>query len=67
MSLYPFPKVKWFYGYGDKLVENARRLGIPNATHNNTRGHITRVLETELIRLVSGRKKRSAHNAGSFY
>ena len=30
-----------FPGYA--LVERARRLGIPNATHNNTRGHITRV------------------------
>jgi len=26
-----------FSGY--RLVENAKRLGIPNATHNNTRGH----------------------------
>lgn len=37
-----------FPGYG--LMELARRLGIPNATHNNTRGHITRVLEEDLIR-----------------
>jgi acetylornithine/succinyldiaminopimelate/putrescine aminotransferase len=44
-----------FPGY--KLVENARRLGIPNATHNNTRGHITRILETELIRVANGLKK----------
>ena len=28
-----------FPGY--RLLEIARRLGIPNATHNNTRGHIT--------------------------
>jgi acetylornithine/succinyldiaminopimelate/putrescine aminotransferase len=41
-----------FPGYA--LLENARRLGIPNATHNNTRGHITRVLEQELIRLANG-------------
>jgi len=44
-----------FPGY--KLLENARRLGIPNATHNNTRGHITRLLETELIRVANGLKK----------
>jgi 4-aminobutyrate aminotransferase-like enzyme len=36
-----------FPGY--HLVERARRLGIPNATHNNTRGFITRQLEEELV------------------
>ncbi len=41
-----------FPGY--RLVENARQLGIPNATHNNTRGHITRLLEQELIRVANG-------------
>ncbi len=41
-----------FPGYG--LVEQARRLGIPNATHNNTRGHITRLLEEELVRTAGG-------------
>ncbi len=44
-----------FPGY--KLVDNARKLGIPNATHNNTRGHITRLLETELIRVANGLEK----------
>jgi len=44
-----------FPGY--KLIENARKLGIPNATHNNTRGHITRLLETELIRIANGLEK----------
>jgi len=44
-----------FPGY--RLVENARKLGIPNATHNNTRGHITRFLETELIRIANGLEK----------
>jgi hypothetical protein len=29
-------------------------MGIPNATHNNTRGYITRLLERELIRTVNG-------------
>ena len=37
-----------FPGY--QMIELARRLGIPNATHNNTRGHITRLLEEELAR-----------------
>jgi 4-aminobutyrate aminotransferase-like enzyme len=41
-----------FPGYG--LLDQARRLGIPNATHNNTRGGITRRLETELIRTANG-------------
>jgi acetylornithine/succinyldiaminopimelate/putrescine aminotransferase len=37
-----------FPGYA--LLETARALGIPNATHNNTRGHLTRLLEEELVR-----------------
>jgi 4-aminobutyrate aminotransferase-like enzyme len=41
-----------FPGYA--LLERARALGIPNATHNNTRGHITRRLEEELIRTANG-------------
>jgi acetylornithine/succinyldiaminopimelate/putrescine aminotransferase len=41
-----------FPGY--HLLERARRLGIPNATHNNTRGFITRRLEEELIASVNG-------------
>ncbi len=41
-----------FPGY--ELLEQARRLGIPNATHNNTRGHITRQLEEELVAAVNG-------------
>jgi 4-aminobutyrate aminotransferase-like enzyme len=41
-----------FPGY--RLLENARRLGIPNATHNNTRGHVTRLLEEELIGAANG-------------
>lgn len=44
-----------FPGY--RLVENAKKLGIPNATHNNTRGHATRVMEQELIRVINGIKK----------
>lgn len=41
-----------FPGY--RLIEHARMLGIPNATHNNTRGHITRLAETELVRAAAG-------------
>ena len=41
-----------FPGYG--LLAVAGRLGIPNPTHNNTRGHITRLLEGELVRAASG-------------
>ena len=44
-----------FPGYA--LLDRARSLGIPNATHNNTRGHITRVLEEELIRIANGVEK----------
>ena len=40
-----------FPGYG--LLERARRLGIPNATHNNTRGNITRLLEERLVCAVN--------------
>lgn len=39
---------------GFALLDRARRLGLPNATHNNTRGHITRTLEMELVRLAAG-------------
>ncbi len=48
-----------FPGY--TLIDHARKLGIPNATHNNTRGHITRVLEQELIRVAHGLKKSDRH------
>ena len=41
-----------FPGY--KLLDNARRLGIDNPTHNNTRGHITRLVEQELVRAANG-------------
>jgi len=41
-----------FPGYG--LLDKVRALGIPNATHNNTRGFITRLLEQELIRTANG-------------
>lgn len=41
-----------FPGY--RLIENAKKLGIANITHNNTRGHITRLLEEELVRVANG-------------
>lgn len=47
-----------FPGY--TLVDRARTLGIPNATHNNTRGNITRRLEEELIRTANGLERDDA-------
>lgn len=41
-----------FPGY--ELLRNAMEIGITNITHNNTRGHITRLLERELVRLANG-------------
>ena len=41
-----------FPGYA--LLEVARSLGVANATHNNTRGNITRRLEEELVRTAAG-------------
>jgi acetylornithine/succinyldiaminopimelate/putrescine aminotransferase len=49
-----------FPGY--HLLERARRLGIANATHNNTRGFITRRLEQELI---AGANGLTATNGGA--
>lgn len=41
-----------FPGYG--LIDRARALGIPNATHNNTRGHVTRTAERALVAAANG-------------
>ena len=41
-----------FPGY--RLLSRARRLGIPNATHNNTRGTLTRRLEEALVCAANG-------------
>ena len=49
---YHAPLGHGFPGYA--LLERARQLGIPNATHNNTRGQITRLLEEELVCAVNG-------------
>ncbi len=49
---YHVPLGHCFPGYA--LVERAKQLGVPNGTHNNTRGHITRLLEEELVRVAAG-------------
>jgi acetylornithine/succinyldiaminopimelate/putrescine aminotransferase len=49
---YHAPLGHGFAGY--KLIQHAHQLGIPNATHNNTRGYIVRLLEGELIRTANG-------------
>lgn len=41
-----------FPGY--TLIDRARQLGIPNATHNNTRGTATRMLEENLLCAAHG-------------
>jgi 4-aminobutyrate aminotransferase-like enzyme len=41
-----------FPGY--RLLECGRRLGLPNATHNNIRGHVTRLLEERLVLCAAG-------------
>jgi acetylornithine/succinyldiaminopimelate/putrescine aminotransferase len=41
-----------FPGY--KLIDRARALGIPNATHNNTRGYVTRLCEEKLVASANG-------------
>lgn len=47
-----------FPGY--KLITNARQLGILNATHNNTRGYITRLAELRLTAVANNVKENSA-------
>ena len=49
---YQIPLGHDFPGY--RLIEKAKLLGIPNATHNNTRGFITRTLERHLIAAANG-------------
>lgn len=49
---YHIPLGHFFPGYG--LIEEAKKIGIPNATHNNTRGYITRLLEQRLIAAANG-------------
>jgi len=40
-----------FDGYN--LIEKARKLGIVNPTHNNTRGYITRLTEMKLVEAIN--------------
>lgn len=49
---YHTPLGHGFPGYA--LIEHAKRLGIPNATHNNARGHITRLTEEKLVCRAAG-------------
>lgn len=49
---YHVPMGHKFDGY--KLIDNARKLGILNATHNNTRGYITRLAEMRLVQSANG-------------
>lgn len=49
---YQIPLGHSFPGYA--LVEIAKQLGIPNATHNNTRGYITRLCERHLVAAAAG-------------
>ena len=49
---YQIPLGHDFPGYA--LIERAKALGIPNATHNNTRGFVTRTLERRLIAAANG-------------
>lgn len=46
-----------FPGY--KLINNARRLGILNATHNNTRGYITRLAERHIVAAANGANSKA--------
>lgn len=49
---YHIPLGHNFPGY--QLITRARQLGIPNATHNNTRGYITRLMERQIIMDING-------------
>ena len=39
---------------GAEIIANAIKIGITNIAHNNSRGHITRLLERELVRIANG-------------
>jgi len=49
---YHIPLGHYFPGYA--LITKARKLGILNATHNNTRGYITRLMEQKVIMDANG-------------
>jgi acetylornithine/succinyldiaminopimelate/putrescine aminotransferase len=52
-----------FPGY--QLIEYAKKCGICNVTHNNTRGHITRLVEEELVRVANGIKPKDRSSLSS--
>ena len=41
-----------FNGY--RLIDRARQIGVTNATHNNTRGYIIRLMEKRIIQSANG-------------
>ena len=49
---YHAPLGHGFPGY--ELIELAKRLGISNAAHNNTRGYITRLCERRIVAAAAG-------------
>ncbi len=49
---YHIPLGHYFPGF--RLIENAKKIGIANATHNNSRGYITRLTEASLIAAANG-------------
>lgn len=53
---YHAPLGHGFPGYA--LLDAARRLGVPNPTHNNTRGHLVRLLEERLVAATGGSRDR---------
>lgn len=55
---YHIPLGHNFPGY--RLITRARQLGILNATHNNTRGYITRKMEEQIIMDANGITQRGA-------
>lgn len=55
---YQIPLGHGFPGF--QLIDYAKRLGIPNATHNSARGYITRFCEQQLVLAAAGRGPDSA-------
>ena len=55
---YHIPLGHNFPGY--KLITKGRQLGILNATHNNTRGYITRRMEEQIVMDANGITERGA-------
>ena len=53
---YHIPLGHNFPGY--KLITKGRQLGILNATHNNTRGYVTRMMEEQIIMDANGIAER---------